>query len=155
MKTVLLIDDDDLLRSILTELLRAGGWNVLQAVDGESGLKIALEEMPDVVVCDLLMPRCNGFQFCRALNARRSFLPNTKIVVSSGSGYAIDRINALESGADEFVSKPVGADDLLNLLERLTSERKFSQQTTDRPTFAPEGTTRIKFWGVRGSVPSP
>ena len=155
MKTVLLIDDDELLRSILTELLRAGGWNVLQAEDGDTGLKIALEEKPEVVVCDLLMPRCNGFQFCRALNARRSVLPNIKIVVSSGSGYAIDRINALESGADEFVSKPVGADDLLNLLERLIAGRKVSEEANNRVVVAPEGTTKIKFWGVRGSVPSP
>jgi phosphoribosyl 1,2-cyclic phosphodiesterase/CheY-like chemotaxis protein len=155
LKTVLLIDDDELLRSILTELLRAGGWNVLQAEDGETGLKVALEEKPDVVVCDLLMPRCNGFQFCRALNARRSVLPNTKIVVSSGSGYAIDRISALESGADEFVSKPVGADDLLNLLERLTAGRKVADESSKRVMVAPEGTTKVKFWGVRGSVPSP
>ncbi len=155
MKTVLLIDDDELLRSILTELLRAGGWNVLQAEDGDTGLKIALEEKPDVVVCDLLMPRCNGFQFCRALNARRSVLPNIKIVVSSGSGYAIDRISALESGADEYVPKPVGADDLLNLLERLIAGRKVSAEATNRVVVAPEGTTKIKFWGVRGSVPSP
>ena len=136
-------------------MLRAGGWNVLQAEDGETGLKMALEEKPDVVVCDLLMPRCNGFQFCRALNARRSFLPNTKIVVSSGSGYAIDRINALESGADEYVPKPVGADDLLNLLERLIAGRKVSDEINQPVVVAPEGTTRIKFWGVRGSVPSP
>ena len=95
-----------------------------QAEDGESGLKLALDHKPDVVVCDLLMPRCNGFQFCRALNARRSLLPNVKIVVSSGSGYAIDRINALESGADEYVPKPVAADELLALLERLTSGKR-------------------------------
>src|SRR5688500_4223771 len=155
MKTVLLIDDDEALRSILTELLREAGWNVLQAEDGETGLKIALEEKPDVVVCDLLMPRCNGFQFCRALNARRSFLPNTKIVVSSGSGYAIDRISALESGADEYVPKPVAADDLLNLLERLTAGQKVSEEATNRVVVAPEGITKVKFWGVRGSVPSP
>ena len=155
MKTVLLIDDDEALRSILTELLRAEGWNVLQAEDGESGLKLALDHKPDVVVCDLLMPRCNGFQFCRALNARRSLLPNVKIVVSSGSGYAIDRINALESGADEYVPKPVAADELLALLERLTSGKRTPTNDPSAPQFAPEGITRLKFWGVRGSVPAP
>ncbi|MGZ8898500.1 MAG: response regulator [Limisphaerales bacterium] len=155
MKTVLLIDDDEVLRSILTELLRADGWNVLQAEDGEAGLNLAMEHKPHVVVCDLLMPRCNGFQFCRALNARRSLLPNTRIVVSSGSGYAIDRINALESGADEFVSKPVAPNELLALLERLTGGNQTGQKDPASPEFAPQGTTRVKFWGVRGSVPSP
>ena len=155
MKTVLLIDDDEGLRSILTELLRNGGWNVLQAEDGESGLKIALDQKPDVVVCDLLMPRCNGFQFCRALHARRSTLPNTKIVVSSGSGYAIDRISALESGADEYVTKPVAADDLLALLERLSGSANAKRLEPDIIELCPPGVTKIKFWGVRGSVPSP
>jgi len=155
LKTVLLIDDDEALRSILTELLRSEGWNVLQAEDGESGLKLALDHKPDVVVCDLLMPRCNGFQFCRALNARRSLLPNVKIVVSSGSGYAIDRINALESGADEYVPKPVAADELLALLERLTSGQRGTANNAVGAEIAPDGVTLLKFWGVRGSVPAP
>jgi phosphoribosyl 1,2-cyclic phosphodiesterase len=107
------------------------------------------------VVCDLLMPRCNGSQFCRALNARRSLLPNVKIVVSSGSGYAIDRINALESGADEYVPKPVAADELLALLERLTSGKRTPNSSLSAMQIAPEGVTRIRFWGVRGSVPAP
>src|SRR5690349_16779251 len=116
MKTVLLIDDDESFRVLLTDLLRAHSWNVLQAEDGESGLRQALQHKPDIVICDLLMPRCNGFQFCRALNAERAALPNTKILVSSGSGYAVDRINALESGADGYVTKPVDLNELLELL---------------------------------------
>lgn len=155
MKTVLLIDDDLAFRTVITELLRTGGWNVIEADDGEAGLKMALEAKPDIVVCDLLMPRSNGFQFCRALNARRSSLPNTKIVVSSGSGYTIDRINALESGADEYVTKPVKADDLLALLERLTGKtQEPSRAQPEETVIAPNG-TRLKFWGVRGSIPSP
>ncbi|HTG44991.1 MAG TPA: MBL fold metallo-hydrolase, partial [Verrucomicrobiae bacterium] len=87
------------------------------------------------------------------LNARRSSLPNTKIIVSSGSGYGIDRINALESGADEYVTKPVHVNDLLELLERLTGAPKAPE--SEEPAISPDGTTRVRFWGVRGSVPSP
>jgi phosphoribosyl 1,2-cyclic phosphodiesterase/ActR/RegA family two-component response regulator len=165
MKTVLLIDDDLALRELLKELLSAGGWNVLEADDGEMGLKLALEHKPSVVVCDLLMPRSNGFQFCRALNARRSELPETKIVVSSGSGYAVDRINALESGADEYVTKPIHADALLGLLERLSGgggpEEKAEDGRKTTPAgesgglVIPHGVTKLKFWGVRGSIPAP
>ena len=68
MKTVLLIDDDHAFRTQLTELLKTQGWNVFEAADGEDGLNLALQQRPDVVVCDLLMPRCNGFQFCRPSN---------------------------------------------------------------------------------------
>jgi phosphoribosyl 1,2-cyclic phosphodiesterase/CheY-like chemotaxis protein len=155
MKTVLLIDDDQAFRSLLTQLLRDGGWNVLEADNGEEGLSVALEQKPNVVVCDLLMPRSNGFQFCRALHAKRSALPDTKIVISSGSGYAIDRINALESGADEYVTKPMRADDLLALLERLTGQPKKGGHGEGEGIFAPKGETRVRFWGVRGSIPSP
>jgi phosphoribosyl 1,2-cyclic phosphodiesterase/ActR/RegA family two-component response regulator len=154
MKTVLLIDDDESFRLLLTELLRSRGWNVLQAEDGDTGLKLALENEPDIVVCDLLMPRCNGYQFCRALNARRATVPKTKIIVSSGSGYSVDRINALESGADEFVTKPVDPDDLFAIMERLTGTHcaDISQPTR---AIAEDGITRVRFWGVRGSIPSP
>ncbi len=155
MKTVLLIDDDFAFRALVKELLQAGGWNVLEANDGEEGLQMALEHKPNAVVCDLLMPRSNGFQFCRALNARRSALPDTKIVVSSGSGYATDRINALESGADEYVTKPVRAEVLLGLLERLTGGQKAETTLQTAPAHAPHGTTKVRFWGVRGSIPSP
>ena len=155
MKTVLLIDDDRDFRGLIKELLAAGGWNVLEAEDGEIGLKMALEHKPNAVVCDLLMPRSNGFQFCRALNARRSALPNTKIVVSSGSGYATDRINALESGADEYVTKPMRADALLTLLEQLTGKGEKGPAVESAGTFAPLGVTKVRFWGVRGSIPSP
>jgi phosphoribosyl 1,2-cyclic phosphodiesterase/CheY-like chemotaxis protein len=154
MKTVLLIDDDEAFRSLLEDLLRAHGWNVLQAEDGEIGLRIALEHKPEIVVCDLLMPRCNGFQFCRALHARRDVLPNTKIVVSSGSGYAVDRINALESGADEFVTKPIHAGELLQLLQRLAGGSA-AKSEPETGVFPADGVTRVRFWGVRGSIPSP
>jgi phosphoribosyl 1,2-cyclic phosphodiesterase/DNA-binding NarL/FixJ family response regulator len=155
MRTVLLIDDDVAFRTILQELLASNGWNVLQADDGEAGLKLALEHKPEIVLCDLLMPRSNGFQFCRALNARRSSLPNTKIVVTSGSGYAIDRINALESGADEYVTKPLKADALFRLMERLTAQQETQPQLFPEPVIGRQGQTRVKFWGVRGSIPSP
>lgn len=155
MRTVLLIDDDVAFRTILQELLASNGWNVLQADDGEAGLKLALEHKPEIVLCDLLMPRSNGFQFCRALNARRASLPNTKIVVTSGSGYAIDRINALESGADEYVTKPLKADVLFRLMERLTAQSETQPQLFPEPIMGKQGETRVKFWGVRGSIPSP
>jgi len=153
MKTVLLIDDDETFRSLLTDLLRSRGWKVIQAEDGESGLVLALEHKPEAVVCDLLMPRCNGFQFCRALNARRVSLPHTKIVVSSGSGYAVDRVAAMESGADEYVTKPIDVDELVRTLDRLTSGAIKRVENTGPKL--PEGETRVKFWGVRGSIPSP
>lgn len=155
LKTALLIDDDADFRSLLTELLRAHGWDVVQAGDGDSGLQMALERKPDVVLCDLLMPRCNGFQFCRALHAERGRLPDTRIVVTAGSSYSIDRINAFESGADAYLTKPVKLNELLDVLARLTS-LKFKTPASDVSTLDDgHATTLVRFWGVRGSIPVP
>src|SRR5688572_27636410 len=154
MKSVLLIDDDETFRQMLTEILKHHDWEVYQAADGESGLNIALQKRPDVVVCDLLMPRCNGFQFCRAIKSQRAFLPNVRVVVSSGSNYASDRMNALESGADEYITKPITADDLFAVLERVTQRRGNEGHETGPTAEAWKG-ARLKFWGVRGSIPTP
>jgi phosphoribosyl 1,2-cyclic phosphodiesterase/ActR/RegA family two-component response regulator len=154
MKTVLLIDDDHAFRNALTELLKTQGWTVFEAADGEEGLNVALQKRPDVVVCDLLMPRCNGFQFCRAIKQQRAFLPNVRVVVSSGSNYASDRMNALESGADEYITKPIGADDLFAVLERVTLSKGSDTMFIGAAPAAADG-ARIKFWGVRGSIPTP
>lgn len=138
---------------MLTELLRSHDWEVFEAGDGETGLNVALQKRPDVVVCDLLMPRCNGFQFCRAIKSQKAFLPNVRVIVSSGSNYATDRMNALEAGADEYITKPIQAADLFAVLERVTARGRGTVQSNP-PVSANEG-VRLKFWGVRGSIPTP
>jgi phosphoribosyl 1,2-cyclic phosphodiesterase/CheY-like chemotaxis protein len=153
MKSALLIDDDHGFREMLSELLQSHGWTVFQAPDGEAGLSIALQKRPDVIVCDLLMPRMNGFQFCRAIRAQRAFLPNVRIVVSSGSSYASDRVNALDAGADEYITKPMMPKDFLAALEQVVQPKPDAQESS--PDASRWRGARLKFWGVRGSIPTP
>ncbi len=156
MKTVLLIDDDPSFRDLLSHWLTENGWRVVQAEDGEIGLKLALEHRPEIVLCDLLMPRCNGFQVCRFLKAHKDRLPETRIIVTSGSGYSTDRLNALEAGADEYIIKPVVPMELAALMARLTGERAKDQVRSEAiPGSISRKPTRLKFWGVRGSIPTP
>lgn len=152
MKTVLLIDDDAAFRALLTELIRGQGWNVLQAEDGKVGLEMTREHRPELIFCDLLMPRCNGYQFCRAIRQSKDEIRDTKIIVTSGSGYATDRMNALESGADEYYTKPIHAGVLHKILQKYGAELPPGPQPESMPT---EEGARVTFWGVRGSVPSP
>jgi phosphoribosyl 1,2-cyclic phosphodiesterase/ActR/RegA family two-component response regulator len=156
-KTVLLIDDDRSFRDALSHWLGEHGWRVLQAEDGELGLKLALEHRPEIVLCDLLMPRCNGFQVCRLLRANKDRLPITKIIVTTGSGYATDRLNALEAGADEYLVKPLILNELSAVLARITGESVARQPVSDDalPTETAPHPMRLKFWGVRGSIPTP
>ncbi|MEO5803440.1 MAG: response regulator [Verrucomicrobiota bacterium] len=156
MKTILLVDDDHSFRDVIAQWLAESGWHVLQAEDGELGLQLALEHRPQVVLCDLLMPRCNGFQFCRLLRGHKDRLPRTKIIVTTGSGYATDRLNALEAGADEYLVKPLAPDELKTMLARMINEKPPTENVVkDRSAPGSPQPTRLKFWGVRGSIPTP
>ena len=172
MKTILIIDDDEYCRTPAVKLLRRDGWNVLEAADGEEGLALALEHRPDVILCDLLMPRVNGYHVCRAVREHAE-MRHTKVVVVTGRDYEADRQSAAEAGADDYLVKPIAFDELRAVLERLapTDSNGAATAVVPKPEAkeaavvkvaaqpAPAGpaevATKIKFWGVRGSIPTP
>jgi phosphoribosyl 1,2-cyclic phosphodiesterase/CheY-like chemotaxis protein len=155
MKTILLIDDDDACRHPTAEWLRRLDWNVFEAADGETGLTLALKHRPDVILCDLLMPRVNGYQVCRSVREHLE-LRHTKIIVVTGRDYSSDRKSAEEAGADDYLVKPVEFARLEIALQRVVPASDGTRPTVPapEPTDGDAG-TRLKFWGVRGSIPSP
>jgi phosphoribosyl 1,2-cyclic phosphodiesterase/CheY-like chemotaxis protein len=153
-KTALIIDDDAAYRDCMAEILRQNGWQVLAATEGEEGIKLAKAHRPEVVLCDLLMPRCNGFQVCRALRCEPS-LRNAKIVVTSGRQFASDLQAASEAGADEYLTKPIDPSQLLEVLSRLTTGAAAAVERPAPEASAPPLPTLLRFWGVRGSIPTP
>src|SRR5207247_7848803 len=104
MPSVLIIEDDDDGRRAIARLFARADWKVFEAADGDAGVELALRNRPEVILCDLLMPKSNGFQVCRTI---RQQLQPTKIIVVSGRDYAVARTSALEAGADEFLLKPI------------------------------------------------
>jgi len=154
MKKILIIDDDSRYRVLLSELLQLQGWQVLEADEGEAGIEMVRKHRPQIVLCDLLMPRCNGFNVCRIIRDDAT-LRHTKIVVSSGRDYEADRVASREAGADAYLTKPVKPDDLVALLSRLGMNPAGSD-TGFLHASEPDGSpARFKFWGVRGSIPTP
>ena len=152
MPTVLLIEDDAESRRATSGLFRRDDWNILEAGDGEAGIRLALEHRPDLILCDLLMPKANGFQVCRSL---RQLLQRTKIIIVSGRDYGVDRTSAIEAGADEYLVKPIRWENLRDVIERvLPATDDGAAQEGPLPEFNPPS-TRVKFWGVRGSIPVP
>lgn len=164
-KTALVIDDDPIVLTVLARTLQDAGWRVLKADDGDKGVELAVEHRPDVIVSDLLMPRFNGYQVCRAIRSNQTFLPQPRIVVISSSNYAADRTNSLDAGADDFLLKPIKPAELLHVLD-LEGGTTFIRKTpaiSKGPT--PPDTTyfrraigsppTIHFWGVRGSIATP
>lgn len=153
MKKVLIIDDDADYRRMTGDVLRQNGWQVLEAAEGEAGLELVRQQRPEIVICDLLMPRCNGFLVCRRIRSDLS-LRHTSVVVCSGREYEVDRLAAHEAGADDYLTKPFSPEDLLNLLARVGLG---GRETTPgaKPTGQAAAPARLKFWGVRGSIPTP
>src|SRR5882757_962188 len=106
MRTILLIDDDEYCRAPAAELLRRKQWNVIEAGDGEKGIELALKYRPDVILCDLLMPRGNGYHLCRTVREHLE-LRNTRIIIVTGRDFESDRQSAIEAGADDYLVKPI------------------------------------------------
>ena len=152
MKTVLIIEDDPDLRGVVAQYLEHSGWLVIEAGDGERGVSLARQHRPAAILCDLLMPRSNGFQVCSALRNDLG-LKQTKIIAVSGKGYESNRLNALEAGADEFITKPFNPADLVALLARMTEGASSGARPGDM--VSPTQPAMLRFWGVRGSIPAP
>src|SRR5881275_1250228 len=151
MPSVLIIEDDEDGRRAVAKLFAKADWKVFEAADGDSGVELALRNRPEVILCDLLMPKSNGFQVCRAI---REQLQPTKIIVVSGRDYGVDRTSALQAGADEYLLKPVTWELLSSAIDRLLPEIP----RRPKPRLAAEGESvpaRIRLWGVRGSIPVP
>lgn len=112
---VLIADDDPQLVRALRITLTAHGYEVVAAPDGASAITLAAQENPDIVVLDLGMPRLNGIEVIEALRGWTS----APIIVVSGRTGSVDKVEALDAGADDFVTKPFQVDELLARLRAL------------------------------------
>jgi DNA-binding response OmpR family regulator len=102
---ILIVDDEADLRTVLRFGLEADGFEVLEAGDGEEGLRSAREQHPDLMVLDLMLPKMDGYKVCRALKFDERFRTMPIVILSARSGEQ-DRQLALTMGADAFVTKP-------------------------------------------------
>ena len=152
MKTVLVIDDAPDFRFTLAALLKRHGWQVIEAADGNTGLELARQHLPQAILCDLLMPGTNGFRVCAAIR-NDDALRYSLLVAMSGKGFEDTRQAAFEAGADQFLVKPFEPDQLLALLDEMTVPEIPGHRDGHEPR--EHGVPFIRFWGVRGSVPTP
>jgi phosphoribosyl 1,2-cyclic phosphodiesterase/ActR/RegA family two-component response regulator len=159
MKTALVIDDDAAFRKLMTKWLKGAGWRVLESGDGEGGIMLAVQLQPDAVICNLRMPGCNGLQICRSIRAQAGVIEQPKIIITAGSVYATDRRSAIEAGADEYLIKPFQGEELITILDsqgrRATAAAAPRQPPETYASLPSDEPPRLKFWGVRGSIPTP
>ena len=126
-KKILVIDDESQITRVLRRSLAAHRYEVRVAADGEAGLELFNDFHPDLVITDLSMPEMSGIEICREIRK----LSATPIIVLSVKGEEKTKVEALDAGADDYITKPFGMDELLARvragLRRAPSERESSK----------------------------
>jgi len=121
MHRILIIEDELAMRTALADLLTAEGYRVLTADNGEVGLRRALEEKPDLLLLDIMMPRLDGLSVCAEL---RRLAHDVPVLMLTAKGQIEDRVNGLDAGADDYLVKPFSTEELLARVRALLRRRK-------------------------------
>ena len=139
MSRILIIEDELPMRTALQDCLEGEGYRALTAADGESGLKRALEEKPDLILLDVMMPRLDGYAVAAELRRLGNHVP---ILMLTAKGQIEDRVAGLDSGADDYLVKPFSTDELLARVRAIL--RRAQKQTNLSDTLV-LGDVRIDF----------
>jgi len=126
---VLVVDDDPLIVRLVRMNLDKAGFRVLVAMDGEQALDVCARELPDLVILDLMLPKKDGYEVCRAIR-EFSLVP---VVMLSAKGEQVDKLRGFEMGADDYLTKPFAP---AELLARVQAVLRRSQQGAP-PTASP------------------
>jgi len=119
-RRILVVEDDLSILSGLAINLKVEGYEVLQAQDGRAGLALAIDGRPDLVVLDVMMPELNGYEVLKELRRRGVDVP---VVMLSARGQEPDKILGLDLGADDYVVKPFGLQELLARIKAVLRRR--------------------------------
>ena len=111
-KKILAVDDEPNILMSIEFILEAEGYEVHTARDGEEALEAAERVRPDLILLDVNMPRKDGYEVCRILREREE-MTGTKVIMLTSKGQTLEKKKGLEVGADEYVTKPFGAEELL------------------------------------------
>ena len=112
---VLVVDDDGDVRELVAELLRRGGYRVSQAENGQEALKRLFDERPDLVVLDVSMPELDGWGTLERIRE----LSDVPVMMLTALGAELEKVRALRAGADDYMTKPFGRQELLARVENL------------------------------------
>ena len=109
-KTVLIVEDEKNIVDILRFNLQRSGYAILEAYDGEEGLRQALSANPDLILLDVMLPKMNGFDVCKALREKGSNVP---VIILTAREEESDKVLGLEIGADDYITKPFSMRELV------------------------------------------
>ena len=129
---ILVVEDEPNMVAGLRDNFEFEGYEVITARDGVEGLQRALEESPDLVVLDVMMPQLSGLEVCRQLRAKRASIP---IIMLTARGQEIDKVVGLELGADDYVTKPFSIRELLARVKAILRRTDVLPKNQDQHSF--------------------
>ncbi|CAD5379939.1 EAL domain-containing protein [Pseudomonas sp. OF001] len=146
-QSILVIEDDQSTRMLIKSILGKQGYRLLEATDGQEGLEVFLRDSPDLVLMDVMMPRLDGFAACRAMRESEA-VPGTPVIMLTAADATTDVERAFESGATDFITKPINWPLLASRLRYALRARRTSlelQRTRLRQSHA-QKIARLGFW---------
>ena len=132
-KKILVVEDEQNIVDILVFNLTREGYDTLEAYDGATGLQLALEQDPDLILLDLMLPRMNGFDVCRRLRETGSAIP---VIMLTAREEETDKVLGLELGADDYITKPFS---MRELLARVKANIRRRDMAAPAPAAAAQG----------------
>ena len=145
-KTVLIIEDEQNIVDILSFNLSREGYDTLEAYDGPTGLQLAREQNPDLILLDLMLPGIDGFEVCRILREEGS---STPIIMLTAREEEEDKVLGLELGADDYITKPFS---MRELMARVKANIRRVAMAPAVPTAIPMGAGRVTVDEERATI---
>jgi DNA-binding response OmpR family regulator len=129
---ILVVEDEPAMVAGLRDNFEFEGYEVITARDGVEGLERALNDSPDIVILDVMMPRMSGLEVCRQLRAKRTAIP---IIMLTARGQEVDKVVGLELGADDYVTKPFSIRELLARVKAILRRAAVIPKQQDQHSF--------------------
>lgn len=133
-KRILIVEDEKNIVDILSFNLGKEGYETLEAYDGEAGLQLALEQNPDLILLDLMLPKMDGFDVCRNLRKENR---STPVIMLTAREEETDKVLGLELGADDYITKPFS---MRELLARVKANIRRNEMVNGAPVSTPAAT---------------
>ena len=137
-KTILIVDDEQKIVDLLVHNLRREGYNTLEANDGQTAINMAIEQRPDLILLDVMLPRVDGLSVCKKIKN----IYNVPILMVSAKDAELDKIVGLELGADDYITKPFSVREVVarvkanlrkveaNLEDQVAAQKEEKKETT-------------------------
>jgi DNA-binding response OmpR family regulator len=127
-QTILVVDDEADIRVLLTELLGRAGYDVLEATDGQEALRTLFATPPDLVILDVSMPKLDGWETLERMRE----VTEVPVVMLTARGEELERVRGLQAGADDYITKPFGRQELLARVEALLRRARAREPVRER-----------------------